>query len=91
MKSRLYKARIKLKGLKVTDIFSSNGNASPEQRIFINENLTDYRRELFWKANKKKKDNMIISAWTIDGKLFVKTSPDGAPIRIYEEGDLENI
>ena len=91
VKSRLYKARIQLKGLKVTDIFSSNGNASPEQRIFINENLTDYRRELFWKANKKKKDNMIISAWTIDGKLFVKTSPDGAPIRIYEEGDLENI
>ena len=28
---------------------------------------------------------MIISAWTIDGKLFVKTSPDGAPIRIYDE------
>ncbi|XP_078383171.1 uncharacterized protein LOC144665747 [Oculina patagonica] len=92
VKSRLYKARTKLKGLKVSDIFPDYRNASfQEQRIFINENLTDFRRELFWKANKKKKDNMIISAWTIDGKLFVKTSPDGAPIRIYGEEDLEDL
>ncbi|XP_078355095.1 uncharacterized protein LOC144639688, partial [Oculina patagonica] len=92
VKSPLYKARTKLKGLKVSDIFPDYRNASfQEQRIFINENLTDFRRELFWKANKKKKDNMIISAWTIDGKLFVKTSPDGAPIRIYSEEDLEDL
>ena len=92
VKTRLYKARTKLKGLKVSDIFPSYANASlQEQRIYINENLTDYRRELFWKANQKKKDNMIISAWTIDGKLFVKTSPDGAPIRIYGEEDLQDL
>ena len=92
VKSRLYKARTKLKGLKVSDIFPSYATASlQEQRIFINENLTDYRRKLFWKANQKKKDNMIISAWTIDGKLFVKTSPEGAPIRIHGEEDLEDL
>ena len=92
VKSRLYKARTKLKGLKVSDIFPSYATASlQEQRIFINENLTDYRRKLFWKANQKKKDNMIISAWTIDGKIFVKTSPDGAPIRIHGEEDLEDL
>ena len=92
VKTRLYKARTKLKGLKVSDIFPSYANASlQEQRTYINENLTDYRRELFWKANQKKKDNMIISAWTIDGKLFVKTSPDGAPIRIYGEEDLQDL
>ena len=92
VKTRLYKARTKLKGLKVSDIFPSYANASlQEQRIYINENLTDYRRELFWKANQKKKDNMIISAWTIDGKLFVKTLPDGAPIRIYGEEDLQDL
>ena len=92
VKTRLYQARTKLKGLKVSDIFPSYANASlQEQRIYINENLTDYRRELFWKANQKKKDNMIISAWTIDGKLFVKTSPDGAPIRIYGEEDLQDL
>ena len=43
-----------------------------DQRIFINENLTNYRRELFWKANRIKKDNMITSTWTMDGKIFVK-------------------
>ena len=52
VKSRLYKARTKRKGLKVSDTFPSYANSSTqEQRIFINENLTDYRRKLFWKAN----------------------------------------
>ena len=73
----------------MSDIFPSYANASlHEQCIYINENLTDYRRELFCK---KKKDNMIIIAWTIDGKLFVKTTPDGTPMRIYSEEDLQDL
>jgi len=62
-----------------------------EQRLFISENLTNYRRELFWKAKNMKKDQIIISAWTMDGKLFVKTSPDGKPVRVYCERDLEEL
>ena len=84
VKSLLYKARTKLKNVKTSDVFPSYAFASREdQRIFINENLTNYRMELFWKANKMKKDNMITSTWTMDGKIFVKTSPSGTPVRIY--------
>ena len=83
VKSLLYKARTKLKNVKTSDVFPSYAFASREdQRIFINENLTNYRRELFWRANKMKKDNMITSTWTMDGKIFVKTSPSGTPVRI---------
>ena len=39
--------------------------------IYINENLTSFRRELLKEANKKRKNNIISSAWTIDGKVFV--------------------
>ena len=93
VKSLLYKARTKLKNVKASDIFPNHAFASREdqQRIFINENLTNYRRELFWKANKLKKDNMITSTWTMDGKIFVKTSPNGAPVRIYSEEDLDDL
>lgn len=91
-KSLLYKARTKLRNVKISELFPNYADASGEEHgIFINENLTDYRRELFWKANKLKKDNMITSIWTIDGKLFVKTSPNGAPVRIYDEEDLNDL
>jgi len=78
--------------VKTSDVFPSYVFESREdQCIFINENLTNYRRELFWKANKMKKDNMITSTWTMDGKIFVKTSPSGAPVRIYSVEDLDDL
>ena len=92
VKSLLYKARTKLKNVKTSDVFPSYVSASREdERIFINENLTNYRKELFWKANKMKKDNMITSTWTVDGKIFVKTSPSGVPVRIYCDEDLDDL
>lgn len=40
------------------------------------------------KANVMRRDSLLVSAWSIDGKIFVKTSPEGSPIRIYCEDDL---
>ena len=60
-------------------------------RIFINENLTTFRKDLLKKANDKRKDGLVFSAWSLDGKIFVKTSPEGDPIRIYEQSDLEDL
>ena len=93
VKFLLYKARTKLKKVKTSDVFPSYVSASREdQRIFINENLTKKnRRELFWKANKMKKDNMITSTWTMDGKIFVKTSPSEAPVRIHCDEDFDDL
>ena len=94
-KSRLYKARTKLKNLRLTDIFTNMSTATRVAagtgRVFINENLTSYRKVLLRKANDKRKDGLIISAWSTDGKIFVKTSPEGAPVRIYAKEDLENL
>ena len=94
-KSRFYKARIKLKNIRLPDVFPNASTATRvaagQGRIFINENLTTYRKELLRKANDKRKDGLVISAWSLDGKIFVKTSPSGIPIRIYEKEDLENL
>ena len=50
-----------------------------------------FRKDLLKKANDKRKDGLVFSAWSLDGKIFVKTSPEGDPIRIYEQSDLEDL
>ena len=94
VKTSLYKARIKLKNIKASDLFPSASYAAvagSTDRLFINENLTSYRRGLVDSANKKRRDGYIISVWTMDGKVFVKTSPDGNPVRIFTEEDLDTL
>lgn len=93
VKSSMYKERAKLKHVRVSDLFpySSAATRVESERIYLNENLTSYRRGILKEANQKRKDGLVLSAWSMDGKIFVKTSPDGRPIRIYDKSDLENL
>ena len=54
-KTNLYRARTKLKQVKLADVFPESSYATSVQstRIFINENLTSYRRRIMSKANEK--------------------------------------
>ena len=92
--SKLHKSRVMLKPVKASDVFPSGSYSAAVDRepcIFINENLTAYQRKIFKKANKMRKDELIQSIWTLDGKVYVKTSLDGAPVRIYCLEDLDNL
>ena len=90
VKTSLYKARIKLKNIKAADLFPGFASAvRSKDRLFINENLTNYRRRLVDSANQRRRDGCITSVWTMDGKVYVKTSPDGNPTRIFSENDLD--
>jgi len=57
-KSRLYKARTKLKNNRVTDVYPNASTAARvmvgQGRIFINENLTIFRKDLLKKGNDKR-------------------------------------
>ena len=81
-KTQLYRKRIELKNVKISDLFLDCSTADVVQStgVFINENLTQYRKGIMKKANKMRKDGMIQSVWSLDGKLYVKTSPSGTPI-----------
>ena len=50
-----------------------------------------YRADLVRQANDMKADGLLSSVWTLDGKVFVKTSPSGNPVRIYSEDDLDEL
>ena len=92
-KTNLYRARTKLKQVKLADVFPESSYATSVQstRIFINENLTSYRRHIMSKANEKRRDGELLSAWSMDGTIYVKTSPEGRPIKIFKLEDLENL
>ena len=89
-KTRLYKERIKLRNVRISNIFQSYSSAiEARDHIFINENLTSYRRHIANQAFQLKKAKTLASVWTLDGKIFIKCSPDDQPIRIFSEDDLE--
>ena len=85
-KSKLYRERTKLKDVRISDLFPSYpSTGQQQQRVFIHESFTAYRRNIVDEAN-----STLFSVWTLDGKIFVKTSPDSSPIRIFS-GDLDNL
>jgi len=93
VKTKLYKARSRLKTMKMSSVFPRCPVSIPEykDRIFINENLTGQRRFVMGQANKMRRDGLLLSCWALDGKIFVKTLPDGSPTRIFNENDLKNL
>ena len=87
-KSALYKKQTALKNVRISQLFPhcSAATALASKRLYINENLTP-----FWRANQMRKDGMLSSVWSMDGKIFVKTSPDGSAQRIHSQEDLDNL
>lgn len=57
---------------RVMDKRSSFKNSESTTPIFLNEDLTKRRAQLFWKARQLKKEKRIHDAWTYDGNILVK-------------------
>ena len=92
VKTSVYKARINLKNIKASHLFPSFASAvGSKDRLFINENYTEYRKHLVDSANQRRRDGCIRSVWTMDGNVYVKTFPDGNPTRIYSANDLDDL
>jgi len=93
VKSQVYRARTRLKNVSLTGLFQDCPTASRTEsnRMHMCESLTAYRRHLVNKLNMKRRNNELLSVWTMDGKVFVKTSPEGSPIRISCNEDLDNL
>jgi len=93
VKRALYKQQVQLRNVSFSQLFPSASAAAraSSNRIFINENLTTHRRNLVRIANGRKEDGLLKGVRTVDRKIFVKTSPEGRPIRINTEDDLNNL
>ena len=92
-KTALYKKRTALKNVKISQLFPHcpAATALASKRMYIDENLTPFRRNLMKEANQMRRDGTLSSVWSMDGKMFVETSPDGVAHRIHCQEDLDNL
>ena len=82
VKQSFYFAKKRLKNADLSQAFPNT------DRIYINENLTAQRRKLFKEVRDFQKEHNWNSAWTIDGKIFVKKDIYSKPLKIVSENDL---
>ncbi|KAI5754242.1 hypothetical protein M8J77_007044 [Diaphorina citri] len=64
-------------------LFSSNS------KIFVNDHLTPANKKLFFETRKCVKEKKAKSAWTRDGKIFLRRDEMSAPTRISDNQDLQ--
>ena len=84
-RNRLYMNRKKLRRA------NFEGFVEGADRIYINENLTALRSQLFKKV-RDKKGSQNWRIWTLDGTIYVKTDPESSSaIQIKCEADLSRL
>ena len=68
-----------------------NFSVSDTKNIFVNENLTPTRKQLFWKTKQEVKNNSWKYIWTHNGNVFVKKDDNATITAIKNELDLNLI
>ena len=68
-----------------------NFSVSDTKNIFVNENLTPTRKQLFWKTKQEVKNNSWKYIWTHNGSVFVKKDDNASITAIKNELDLNLI
>ena len=61
------------------------------QKVFVNENLSPWSKQLFYKTNELRKKNAWKSIWSSNGFIKVKMSDESPIITIRSEADLTKI
>lgn len=78
-------AKLKCNQLDCTASLLFSGN----NKIFFNDHLTPENSKLFFEVRKMVKENKIESAWTRDGKIFVRRVAGSPPFQIGDMHDLQ--
>ena len=60
-------------------------------KLFVNENLTHYRKKLFWSTKRAAKASNYKFFWTANGKILVKKDDNAPVIAILSETDIDNL
>ncbi|XP_023226471.1 uncharacterized protein LOC111627134 [Centruroides sculpturatus] len=80
---------IKKKKIKITT--NACHIINEEYRIYINEHLTPYYRNIFYKTRMLKKQGKILNTWTNNGNVYLKKDTSSPTIRIPTLDSLEKI
>ena len=83
IRNQLYANRQNLRNANLKH-FSTDGT----NHFYINENLTRYRKKLFWNIKARAKSHHFKYYWTSNGNIFVKKSEESQPLLIKSDEDL---
>ena len=61
----------------------------PDENIYINDHITEYRKKLFYEARKLYKAKLVCAAWTQHGNVLIRKNTDESPVQIFSHSDLE--
>ena len=86
VRNSLYANRKLLRGANLKEFFVDGTTL-----IFVNENLTRFRKNLLWRTKQKAKDNGFKYVWTSNGNICVRLSKNTDAIMIKNEQDLDLI
>lgn len=64
---------------------------SHPDRLFITENLTEYRSNIVRALGKLKYNKKIDSYWTSDGRIYVKATTEGRKLQVQNLDDVREI
>ena len=59
--------------------------------LYINENLTQRRKRLFWKTKQKASELNYNYIWSNSGQIYVRKDEESNRILIKTESDLDNL
>ncbi|XP_077984614.1 uncharacterized protein LOC144439215 [Glandiceps talaboti] len=88
IRNNIYSARKHIKNKSTRDMNIDNHT---DTRIYINENLSPANKQLFYKANEKKKSLQWKFIWTMNGNILVRKNEESRAIRITSVNDIERL
>ena len=78
----------KIRDIKPTTNKIYNDGSNANKRIFINDELTAFNRNLLWLAETRGKSSNWKYVWVKDGRILAKKNDDTRSIHIRRESDL---
>ncbi len=63
----------------------------PQKNIYINDQLTNFRKGLFYQARKLLKSHKLHAAWTQNGNVLIRKSEGGSVVQIMKYEDLRSL
>ena len=61
------------------------------ENLYINENLTQRRKRLFWLTKQKAKELGYSFIWTNNGQIYVRETEESEKMHIKFENDLDKL
>ncbi len=69
----------------------TSNNSDPQKNIYINDHLTEYRRNLFYTARQLVKRKKVFAAWSQHGNILIRKTEGDQVIQLHSHEHLAEL